>query len=187
MSSPSLGNASRPHKMLPHTFQSPGETLVLVIPEAAAATSGCWPGLVWSLELRKTCHPRPVQEGVGEAAGQRGGPLLPRARPDLSMAAGNVSRKQDRVGRRSTSQSYVTFGTTHFSKVFPPPPNGQSYPFLPSVNLGPGAQLPCSSVSVCLSQDLTLLCFPLLPLPSEAAQACRETWLGREVLEPDLH
>lgn len=69
--------------MLPHTFQSPGETLVLVIPEAAAATSGCWSGLVWSLELRKTCHPRPVQEGVGEAAGQRGSPPASRqARPE---------------------------------------------------------------------------------------------------------
>lgn len=54
--------------MLPRTLQTPGGRQILKIPEAGAATSGCRPGP--RLELRKTCHPPPAEEAVGEAGGQ---------------------------------------------------------------------------------------------------------------------
>lgn len=72
-------------------------------------------------------------------------------------------------GQTRMSQTYVTFGISDFSEVFLPLLMAEGYPFLPSVNPGPGAQLPCFSVSVCLSPGLALPCFLLLSPLSKAA------------------
>lgn len=53
---------------------SPQEKGVLVNPGAVAATSGCWPGPVWSSGRHVTQSFKPVQEGMGEAQGQRVAP-----------------------------------------------------------------------------------------------------------------
>lgn len=148
-------------------------------PEAVAATSGCWPGPAWSSERRITLGQCRKEWGRQRVSGS---PLLPCTRPGLSTAAGDVSRKGDRVGRRSVSQSYVTFGTHGFSEVFPPPPGGRRLPFPPICESRPWGS---ASMLLHLRQSQpspAWPCFPLLPRPSEAA----ERWSGGEVLEPDL-
>lgn len=155
VSFPSLENAGRPHKMLPHTLQIPGGRQVLMIPEAGAATSGCRPGPVWSSGRHVTLCQRRKQWGK---QGVRGCPLLPCARSGLSVATDNVSRKQGRVGRRSTSQSYVTSGTGDFSEVFPPPANGQRLPFPPICESRPWGSASVS-LRLCLSQPIPRLVF----------------------------
>lgn len=150
MSSPSLENAGGPHKMLPRTLQTPGGRQVLMIPEAGAATSGCRPGPVWSSGRHVT--PRQQRKQSGKQ-GVRGCPLLTCARPGLSVAADSVSRKQGRVGRQSTSQSYVTSGTGDFSEVFPPSPSGRRLPFPPICESRPRGSASVS-LRVCPSQTI---------------------------------
>ena len=153
VSSASLESAARPHKMLPRTLQIPGGRQVLMIPEAGAATSGCRPDPVWSSGRHVTLCQRRKQWGK---QGVRGCPLLPCARPCLSVATDNVSRKQGRVGRRNTSQSYVTSGTGDFSEVFPPPATGRRLPFPPICESRPWGSASVS-LCLCLSQPIPRL------------------------------
>lgn len=113
--------------------------------------------------------------GAGRSRGSGGSVGVPsRFTPGLARARprGDVSRKQDGAGGQSVSRSYVTFGIGDFSEVFPPLLLAEGYPFLPSVNPGPGAQLLCFWLAVCLSPGPALPCFPPLAALSEAAQAC---------------
>lgn len=104
---------------------------------------------------------------MGEA-GESG--VSPPALRQIWPECGHRQRQQEAGsgGQVNTSQSYVTSGTGDFSEVFPPLLMAKGYPFLPSVNPGLGLSFQMS-LRLCLSHPPP--CFPLLPLPSEAAQA----------------
>lgn len=96
-------------------------------PEAGSASSGHWPGPVWSSERHVTlvqCRKEPRKQRVS------GRPLLLYTRPGLSKTMGRRQQEAGLGGQTHMSQTYVTFGISDFSEVFLPPP-----PLWPKVTL----------------------------------------------------
>ena len=123
-----------------------------------------------------------MQEGAGEAEGQRvSPPALRQAWPEYGHRATSAGSRIGWAG--GAWPSYVTFGSSDFSEVSLPLVMAEGYPFLPSANPGPGAQLPCFSVSAQALPCLVFLCCLLrLRLHRPAEGPCP----GNRVLKPDL-
>ena len=120
----SATSASRPPR------PSPGLRRKIQPPGSRSSGSRLWPPARPRLELRKICHPWPVQEGAGEA-GVSGCPLPLYTRPGPSTATGRRQQEARWGGRAERVPELCNIWHRGLLRGFPSPPSGRRLPFSP--------------------------------------------------------